>query len=730
MSFLAPFMLLGAAAAAIPIALHFFFRSRYRTVPWAAMKFLLTSIEQTSRRLRFQELLLLITRVAVLLLLALALARPSSFARIGGAGDAADVVLLIDTSGSMDAKEGNGTRLDRAKSAAISVIDHLPPHSTVQIIACADRAEDRGPAQPANLDQAREIVNDLQGTQLASDLTPGLRLAVAALSRGTSPNRELYVFSDMQSLAWERQAAPLAEQWRLARDLAEITLVRCGTTMPRNAAIVGIVPQTGVPRAGERVGFAVLVRNTGAEPLRDLKVTLTPDANPEARESQLLPFLAPGETRSATLSSKWDSPGLRLITATIESDDLACDNRFDLIVPVREQVRVLVVDGAVNEREPEKSASFFLLHALLPIKEADRPRYFLQARLVTPNRAMPALLNDKDLVVLINVAADDDPGKRIEGLSPEFAAALERFVRGGKSLLIFAGDRVEPMAYNRLLGERHDLLPLKLTKIHSPPGEIAIDRASGRDPAFWRFRDDEAYAGLSHVRTARYVDGEELPVGTNARGAEPVVMRFSDGRPLAAARKVGAGRVLMVTTSADTSWTDWPLSVGTFVPFVDVALNYLLLGTVQEHNRSAGEPLRWWVPETDAARPWLVRRPDGRKLRLGLPVPVEGRPMLTATDTQLAGLYRILPADGQEADGVPFALAPDPQETANLETLTDAQLDERLGFAVKHLTVGDDAHAPLGADRSRREWTTWLLMCVLFVAGFESLLAWWCGRAW
>ena len=54
MAFLAPYMLLGGLAAAIPIALHFFYRSRYRNVPWAAMKFLLAAIEQTSRRLRFQ----------------------------------------------------------------------------------------------------------------------------------------------------------------------------------------------------------------------------------------------------------------------------------------------------------------------------------------------------------------------------------------------------------------------------------------------------------------------------------------------------------------------------------------------------------------------------------------------------------------------------------------------------------------------------------------------------
>src|SRR5437588_668118 len=120
MGFLAPTMLWGAAAAAIPVALHFFFRSRYRTVPCAAMKFLLTSIEQTSRRLRFQELVLLILRCAVLILLALALARPlSTVARGAGQGDAVDAVLVFDTSYSMGAADGAVDRLSRAREAAL-----------------------------------------------------------------------------------------------------------------------------------------------------------------------------------------------------------------------------------------------------------------------------------------------------------------------------------------------------------------------------------------------------------------------------------------------------------------------------------------------------------------------------------------------------------------------------------------------------------------------------------
>src|SRR5438552_11762095 len=107
MSFLAPFMLWGSLATGIPIALHFFFRSRYRTVPWAAMKFLLTSIEQTSRRLRFQELLLLVLRCVILVLLALALSRPLSTAVRGtGQGAAVDAAFVFDTSFSMGAMDG------------------------------------------------------------------------------------------------------------------------------------------------------------------------------------------------------------------------------------------------------------------------------------------------------------------------------------------------------------------------------------------------------------------------------------------------------------------------------------------------------------------------------------------------------------------------------------------------------------------------------------------------
>jgi hypothetical protein len=75
----------------------------------------------------------------------------------------------------------------------------------------------------------------------------------------------------------------------------------------------------------------------------------------------------------------------------------------------------------------------------------------------------------------------------------------------------------------------------------------------------------------------------------------------------------------------------------------------------------------------------------------------------------------------------PIAVVPDLRESENLDSFTDSQIDERLGFQPVHLTAGRDAAA---LERVSHEWTPWLLLAVLLLAIAELVLAWWCGRAW
>ena len=232
------------------------FRTHYRRIPWAAMKFLLDSIEQTARRLRFQELLLLLLRIALLVLLALTLARPmSSFFGVAGGGDAVDAVLVFDVSYSMDSREGRLTRLETAQAAAQALLDQLPLNSTVQVITVADRAKRWGPRLPARSAQAWQLIESLEVTHLGTDFLPGIAEASFAFQQGDTANKELYLFSDMQPQGWERQPADLVAKLQDLHGRASLYLVQCGALCAQERGRRGVDSPVGHASRGRARPF-------------------------------------------------------------------------------------------------------------------------------------------------------------------------------------------------------------------------------------------------------------------------------------------------------------------------------------------------------------------------------------------------------------------------------------------------------------------------------------------
>lgn len=753
MSFLAPYMLWGALAAGVPVALHFFYRSRYRNVPWGAMKFLLAAIEQTSRRLRFQELLLLLLRVAMLLLLAFALARPTTATGRGPGGDAVDAVLVVDNSLSMGAKagvvppggdayltalrgfardDGGVTCFDRARAAAIALVGSLPAHSTVQIISAADYAEQLGPRTPSHLDQARKLLEDMPLSHRGTDYLPAVKLAAEWLASGPSPNKELYLLGDMQRQGFDAQSAALAEQLRTLKDKVSVHFVHCAPKAVRNVAVVGITPQTTL-RGGERGDFAVLVRNAGKEGVRNLTLTLEIDGKESQRDSQPLVEIKPGETRAVVLSAMVEKPGRHVLTATVKPDDLDGDNRYDQVVTVADQVGVLIVDGAPDARNPQRAASYFLQHALDPLTPGAKSN--LPVTLTSADKAAPRDLGGKEVCVLVNVGLE--PRGKEEGgfVNAEFARALAAFVQEGKALVVVAGDRVVPEAYNRVLFEQLQLLPYRLTKVERAAKDKpwTLDRRSGDEQPYRRFREEQGYAGIDRIEVRQ-------AVGVDVEGAEAkalaeesrVLLRYSTGQPAIVSRKrPGQGEVLLFTTSmSDPAWSDWYLAPA-FVPFVQVTLNHLLDGQPAVYNRVVGEPIVWQVPPGDVSAAFDLIQPDGERRRLGFPAAVRGRTVVTAEGLTRAGLYRLAPAGREQSEETPwFAVLPDLRETEDLEYLLPAQIDTRLGFAARHTSAAEDGTPFTGAERLRREWTPWLLGLLLAVVVGEMVFAWYCGKSW
>jgi von Willebrand factor type A domain/Aerotolerance regulator N-terminal/CARDB len=728
MPFLAPLMLIGATAAGIPLILHFLYRARYTPVPWGAMKFLRLAVEQTSRRLRFQELILLILRILLLVLLAVALARPflSSAVTAGKRGEAVDAVFVMDLSYSMDAREGPRTRLEMAKEAAIKVIDDLPPNSTVQVITCTDRAVAAGPKSPRNLDQAKLLIQNLQVTQQSTDFLGGLSEAGAALSRAEGAAKEIYLFSDMQRGGWERQSSAIRVKCEELKAQGSLFLVRCGSQPVRNVAIVDLRPQTDIPHTGARMPFTVIVKNTGTEPVTGLTVTLKIDGQPLDKDAQPIEKLGPGETKPVTLTGKIDKAGWRVLTAEVKPDDLDDDNKFDKVILVRDKVRVLVVDGSSNDRDPEKAGSYFLAHALLPVPEEFRFQYHVQPTVVRADAAGPGLLADKEVCVLVNCPVGG-PGS----LPADFLQRLGEFVKDGHGLLVTSGPNVEKAVYNRVLGPGgSNLLPMELgdtfdvpkdTPIFPDPNSIdeksflARFKLSANDP-FLQLRDAFVLKGV----------GVAEPKADQLKDAGRVLMRFNDGRPALLGKQAGEGEVLFLTTSVDKDWGFFSTNL-TFQPFIHGALTHLIERSATAFNRIAGEPIRWTPKEL--AKSYQVIKPDGSKARLGKAAGGANEKLaLTVADTAKAGVYTI--AEENTEQGTKFAVIPDLRESETMDPLPDVQIDELLGFKAEHLSTGGEAIAKAESVRSRNEWTVTALLVLLLFAIGETAWAWFCGKAW
>jgi von Willebrand factor type A domain/Aerotolerance regulator N-terminal len=743
MSFLAPMLLAGVAAVGLPIALHFLFKAWYRPLPWAAMDFLRKSLEQTTRRIKFRELILLLLRCACLLLLAVALARPIIGWLAGtGENESIDAILVIDTSYSMGAKDGNSTRFDKAKAEALAVIDELPNNSTVQVISCSDRATVHK-FTPSNLDQARNVVRGLTLTSQASDLGPGLTEAEGALDRVQGANKEIHIFSDFQRNAMEGGAAAKMNDMK---PRARLILTRCAdpsvAQQLKNVSVLDIkFPDSIPPHAGTRLPFTVILKNTGKVPVLNVAVTLSVDGqnkqNEQLIDTGLAPEIAPGATFPVTMTASLPRAGFRLLTATVgvpktdgvnqatvnQPDDIPGDNRFDKLVLVRQAIRVLIVDGRPDPREPKDGSAHFVKNAIVPVSAGQKDEYFLRATTITTEQLVNEKLSDYQIVVLANVPANAEDKNGIASLEKKLIEQLKQFVTNGGGLIIGAGDFVLPESYNRELA---DLLPFALDKPIKAKPEAPFHPSPDRieNPSFLtRMRSEPFSTTFAEVDVATVLPAREQPGDTGR-----VIARLDNNAVLVSSRIVGLGEVVFIHTSLDTTWTNWPSKATAYVGSVLFTLTHLSGKADIGGNVVSGAKLTW-VPK-ESARDYEVQKPDGTRSKLPAATALEatGKPTLVIADTSVAGEYQIQVQGLNDEEAAKFAVVPDLRESELLETMNDGDVAAKVGFTPFFRQAGMKNDL-VESIRNQREWTVPVLVALLLFVLVEGAWAWYCGRA-
>ncbi len=699
MSFLTPWLLIGVAAVAIPVLIHLLSRYRHRRLEWAAMELLRRAVRVRTRRLRLEDLLLLALRSLIVLLIALALAQPTTRGWGFFGQPQVGMVVAVDGSMSMGHAHQGQRRFDRAADAAGQILATARTGDPTALMVMGARPHVMLRNIAYQPDRAQAALADLDARPQNLNLEAALEQASQLLGEMTAPNTELHIITDAQAATW----ANLSDRARgLIRSLAadhRLFLVPVRNEGANNVAITDLQLTSGALRVGELVRLTVRLENFSPAARTGLRVSLEADGRTVDRA--IIDALQPGATAAIPFFLPLHQPGDLRLTAKITGDGLAWDDRRHLTLHVRKQVRVLVVDGDPFATAADGAAEF-ISRALAP-NRADRPGTLHVT--TRPWTGLPSIGPDEyDLVILANV--------------PEVPAAtveqLHRFVEGGGGLIVYLGDKVQPDLLNRrLVRDGRPLLPalLKQVELHRYEHDAA-NRIDPDIPAH-PIADVLAHFPVETVTGSRFVKHMQVDLAPAAR----VLVRFVDGDPLLIEHQLGLGKVLLFTSSADRSWNDLALNP-IFPALLHQAVTHLLRQAHEQPARVA-RPMLWPLRDTPAGRGIEVTDPRGRTLTHVTELRA-GQVVLDLAGLDVPGFYEVA-IDDRAAR--PIAVNADTAES-DIRASAPAELAAALGdLPVRVIEFGDNLGPTVRQARVGRELWKALLAAAGVALLIESVLA-------
>lgn len=682
-------LLAGLAAIAAPIIIHLLLRRKSVRLRFSTLQFFVKQDEQSMRKRKLRNWLLLAARVVLFALIVLGFARPY-FPEGGASGALAQsqqVILLIDTSLSMQATGPDGPQWRRAQELGRQKLAGLGSDDRAALVPI--------PAPDAILPEylppsiAAQRLDELQPTHGWGDLSEGLQqviklLAVSPPARQTT----LVIVSDLQRSGCQDLATvPLPQE--LALEIIDL-----GERFIPNAAIT----ELRVDAQNASDSQAVLT-SFSDEDLAELPVEFKVDGKTVMKQSLPLPA---GAVTNLPLTLPPLAPGWHGAEFSMEAKDgLAADNTRYTTFFVPEPIHCLVVETRPGQRVFQEE-TFFVATALNPHRGSNAgPSRFVYEKVGLEGLAQRLAAPQPRIEFVVLPGVKHLPGATVQ--------ALRAYLEAGGGLLMFLGDGVSANFYN---SELNGWLP----------AQLGGSQAVGQEEAAWRIAAFKKTSPCFAPFRAPNSGNLYLPEFTHrfilTPGAESTVAaEFDDEMPMLAHRPVGRGRVALVNTTADTLWTDWQKHK-TFVPWLQATAFYLAGRDAALHTEEAPTLVSGREVDLDLGTNQVtvkLQREGGPESSLS------SNPQGQLRDVPMAipGIYTLRNAQGLELRRLAMNA---PVAESELALLAAADFQPQLARRAEPLHRAASAGLFGDPDRGRELWRMLLLVALILML-VEPLVA-------
>jgi hypothetical protein len=618
----------GLLAVSLPVLIHILLRRRRRPVPWAAMKFLMEAYRRQRRRARLEQLLLLLSRCAVVGLLAAALGRPMiGEGGLLSGGGARLVCIVIDDSLTSDVRaEGGRSELDGHKEAALRVLGELDASAGDQamLITMGAPASAAVEAPSSDIPGVMAAVRAIRGQSGPADVEGALGLAREAMATwpaGRIGNLVLLTSWRAGSVDLTKQPAGLNAPGVDPSAARRVQVTAPASSVVENVRVVSVAslrPVLVAPDAeggrDEPVSVEVRVElsRSGGLPASTGGVSVSVvSASGEATEAVRLPVAWGAGQASAVVSGTVGVPAAMarsssavVLRAAVAGDALPGDDVWSVPLVSRRVLRVAVVSrsSSAGVTPGEFSAGDWLSLALSP-EVATFDRRGMEVEVVR----IDAGSEDLGSVLGCDAVFVASP----EALSASGWTVLRRALDGGALVALFAGvagargDSGGVAAWAERVPA--DLgIGWRIARESKALEGVVTATASGR--GFLSQIGPELDELLRPIRVSRVlpIEGSEIAGEVLLRAGDEVLMASSPGPG-------GRGLAVYVSASMDLGWTNLP-AMPMMVPLAQEVLRQGVARSLVPGVWSAGES-PGWPAGAEQARP--IADGEGESVRAG-----------------------------------------------------------------------------------------------------------------